>query len=769
VEHDYLENLFHYASVPVIVWDTVCKITRCNHAFELLTGYSEEEVLGKELHMLFPEANRDKSLSKVKSALTGVQWDSVEIPILRKDGDTRILVWNSANIYAEDGKTFLATIAQGIDITERKRVEEALGESEERYRKITEAVTDYVFRVNIKDGQSSDTIHGPACVSVTGYTSEEFASDPYLWFRMVHEKDRAKVREQTSQIYSKKKGQPIEHRIIRKDGNCRWVINTAVLHFDEKGELISYDGLIRDITDRKKAEEALRESERFSSSLLNNSPNPIIVINQDTSVRYVNPALEELTGFSSAELIGRKAPYPWWTEEALRKTSKDFKEALRKGALRLEEPFQKNDGEKFCVEVTSVPIKDNGKFEYYLANWVDITERKQVEKEREKMQTQLRLAQRMEAIGTLAGGIAHDFNNILAAIIGYAEMALYSVSKDSTLRHQLEQVVKAGNRAKNLVIQILTFTRQTEQERKPVMVKPIIKEALKLLRASIPTTIKIRQHIEVESDIILEDPTQVHQVLINLCTNAAHAMHEKGGVLEVSLTDVSLDSSTVAQYPDLSPGHYLKLTVSDTGYGMDHAVVERIYDPFFTTKEPGEGTGMGLSVVHGIIKSLGGAITVESKPVEGTTFHILFPRSEKDITVEAEVLSPIPMGKESILFVDDEKDIVRMGQQMLERLGYKVIARKGSIEALEAFRKQPDRFDLVITDQTMPNMTGDELAKELIQVKPGIPVILCTGFSEKITLEKAKNIGIQELLMKPIAIRDLAETIRWVLDGGKEV
>jgi signal transduction histidine kinase/CheY-like chemotaxis protein len=389
---------------------------------------------------------------------------------------------------------------------------------------------------------------------------------------------------------------------------------------------------------------------------------------------------------------------------------------------------------------------------------------KQAEEQEKKLETQLRQAQKMEAIGTLAGGIAHDFNNILSAVIGYTELALINIPKESSLQNHLQQVLKAGSRAKDLVKQILTFSRQAEQEVGPFQIKLIAKEALKLLRASLPTTIEIRQDIQSDSTV-LADPTQIHQVLMNLCTNAGYAMQETGGTLEVSLTNVELDSHFTGRHSDMAPGPHLRLTVSDTGHGMTPDVLERIFDPFFTTKGPGEGTGMGLSVVHGIVKSFGGTITVYSEPGKGSTFHVYLPIAEdlKD-EGETEVIEPLPTGNERILLIDDEQPLVDIGKQMLERLGYEVITRTSSIEALELFRAQPDRFDLVITDMTMPNMTGDKLAMEIMKIRPDVPVILCTGFSPAITEEEANAWGIQALLEKPLLRHDLAKTIRQVLD-----
>ena len=399
----------------------------------------------------------------------------------------------------------------------------------------------------------------------------------------------------------------------------------------------------------------------------------------------------------------------------------------------------------------------------------DFSARKQTLEEKERLEVQLQQAQKMEAIGTLAGGIAHDFNNILFPIIGYTEMVMDDVQKNSVARGNLEQVLKAANRATDLVRQILAFSRQSEQELKPLRIQLLLKEALKPLRASLPSTIEIRHKIDNNCGAVMADFTQMHQLIMNLCTNAYHAMRENGGLLEATLTEVELDSDDLRSNLDLNPGTYLKLIVTDTGHGMDRIVMERIFEPFFTTKDPGEGTGMGLSIVHGVVKSHGGRITVYSEPGEGTTFQVYLPRIDiKGTEREIRPSEPVPKGKERILFVDDEVPIVQMMQQMLESLGYHVTARTSSIEALEAFHSQPDKFDLVLTDQTMPNMTGAKLAQKLIEIRPDIPIILFTGFSERITEESAKTIGIRQYVMKPVVRGELARAIRRVLDQEEE-
>ena len=371
----------------------------------------------------------------------------------------------------------------------------------------------------------------------------------------------------------------------------------------------------------------------------------------------------------------------------------------------------------------------------------------------------------MEAIGTLAGGIAHDFNNILSSVIGYTELAIEEVSKRGLLHNNLQEVLKAGRRARDLVKQILAFSRQSDQELRPLEISPIIKETLKLLRASLPSTLEIHQDIGTDLGTVMTDPTHVNQILMNLCTNAAHATGENGGTLDVSLEKVDNGTDLGVRFTGLSPGPYLKLTVSDNGHGMAPEVKERIFDPYFTTKEKGEGTGLGLAMVHGIVKSHGGTITVYSEPEMGSAFHVYLPVMETETDQDTGSEETVPTGSERILFVDDEQPIVDIGKQMIEQLGYTVVTRTSSLEALELFRTKPDEFDLVITDMTMPNMTGEELANELMFIRPDIPIILCTGFSRRVTEKKAKAMGIQAFIMKPILKQELAETIRRVLDG----
>ncbi len=381
------------------------------------------------------------------------------------------------------------------------------------------------------------------------------------------------------------------------------------------------------------------------------------------------------------------------------------------------------------------------------------------------LERQLRQAQKMEAVGTLAAGIAHDFNNILTIISGFAELAYHSQQQGSQAQSDIQQVLRASGRATELVKQILTFSRQGDHEKIPVHVTPIVKETVKFLRSSLPSTIDIHQEMAPALGRILADPTRVQQVLMNLCTNAGHAMREKGGQLTIRLDTVQLGNADLQLDPEMSAGPHLRLTVSDTGRGISAEILDRIFDPYFTTKKIGEGTGLGLAVVHGIVKSHGGTIRVHSQVGLGSSFEVFFPFAERvDLPHEPEQ-SDLPTGHERILLVDDEKVVAQLGERILSSLGYHITAKTDSLEASKIFRSNPDQFDLVITDMTMPKMTGRDLAIQIMRIRPNIPVLLCTGYSDQINEEKARALGIREIVTKPFSRARMARIVRDVLDG----
>ena len=483
----------------------------------------------------------------------------------------------------------------------------------------------------------------------------------------------------------------------------------------------------------------------------------VYVVNLEGHIVFANPALARLSHYSLEDLLEMPSTmlYPPATTPVILRRRRE----LLRGADRA--PYQqrqmiRKDGQPVDVEVSTAGLAVDGRIEGFVVVVRDITERLQLE-------TQLRQSQKMQALGTLVGGVAHDFNNILGAVLGYAELTLNNVSRESRAWNYLKQILVAGERARHLVQQMLTFSRQAKQERQPLQLHLLVKEVLELLRAVFPATITLRQEIDLHTSTVLANPTQMQQVLMNLCTNAAHAMRQTGGVLEVRLDAVAFAAESALPHPELRPGPYIRLTVRDTGHGMAPEVLERIFEPFFTTKDVGEGTGLGLAVVHGIITEHGGAITVESTPGQGTTFVIYLPHSASPPAVAPDTEDPIRQEQGRILFVDDEATLVHIGQTMLTHLGYDVVSYTNSEEALAAFRAAPERFDLVMTDQTMPHLTGADLARALRDLRPDIPIILCTGYSQTMMAEQAAQLGLDAFCMKPLRIRDLEVTIRRVL------
>jgi PAS domain S-box-containing protein len=646
------------------------------------------------------------------------------------------------------------------EVSERNHAEKSLRESETRYRLLADNVRDVIWT---RDMNLRLTYISPSVKEQQGYTAEEaMVRTPEETWTPDSLKFVGKVLTEELEIEKQEKknltrSRTLEVEVKCKEGSTIWTEAKMSFLRDQRGHPTGIIGVTRDISERKQAEEALRESEEKYRTVLESNPDPVVVYDIEGKVTYFNPAFTRVFGWTLAERLGNKMDV-FVPAEAWRETKMMIEKVLAGERFSNVETLRYNKkGETIPVSVSGTIYKDKkGNPIGSVINLRDISHQK-------KLETQLKQAQKMEAIGTLAGGIAHDFNNILSSVIGYTELALDNEKRGSFQYQNLQEVLSAGHRAKDLVKQILTFSRQVDQKQKPIQVKPLVKEALRMLRASIPSTVEIEQHVQSDA-LVMGDPTQIHQILMNLCTNAAHAMEDNGGLLTVSLLDAELDSDVISHHPDLKPGPYIKLTVTDTGLGISPDVMEKIFDPFFTTKEKGKGTGLGLSVVHGIVRSHGGGIYVYSEPGKGSIFEVCLPVIESRFKPEEKADRPIPTGTERILFIDDEPVITNLGKQVLESLGYDVVARNSSIEALELFKEKRDRFDLVITDMTMPHMTGEKLAENLMQIRPDIPVILCTGFSFMIDEQKALNMGIRAFISKPMLKQEIAETIRQVLD-----
>ena len=603
----------------------------------------------------------------------------------------------------------------------------------------------------------------PAFERVWGQPREAALQPPAAIVNAAHPDDFSRVFKEILSV--RETPRDIDYRIVRPDGSIRWVRNRVHGIYDDGGRLAMLAGTAADVTEQKLFQKSLIDSHARFITVLDGIDADIYVADLDThEIRFANRHIRESFG---PDLIGKRC----W--EVFRKETGPCPGCSNPRLVDAEgnpsagaawEGRNPVTGKSYLNYDRAIKWVDGRTVRLQIAT--DITRLKVLEAESRSIQARLQQAQKMEAIGTLAGGIAHDFNNILTAVLGYTEMALMEVGESSAVSRNLQQVLQAGNRARDLVKQILAFSRQTELEFKPVRVSLIVEEALKLMRASLPSTISIRQRLQSRS-AVLADPTQIHQVIINLCTNAAHAMRERGGDLSVGLEDVDPDDAFFSEHPELAPGSYQVLTVRDSGAGMTPEVMARIFDPFFTTKQRGEGTGMGLSVVLGIVKSHKGAITVDSAAGSGTAFRCYFPIAQR-VAVEAafDHAEELPRGHERILLVDDEEAIIDLGQRMLEHLGYRVTTRPSGASAFKLFLQNPWRFDLVITDMTMPKMTGEELARKLLLIRRDIPIILCTGYSAAISKERARSIGIGEFVMKPIVIGKLARTVRRVLDCG---
>ncbi len=647
----------------------------------------------------------------------------------------------------------------------RKLAEDALAEGEEKFRGISANALDGIVMID-KEGRIS--FWNRAAENIFGYAAEEVMGlDMHLLLAPSRFHDS--YREAFSSFQGTGKGEAvgriIELNALRRNGE-EFPVELSVAPLTLRGRMHAV-GVIRDITERKRGEAALLQSEEKFRKLFYASP-VMLAISTKTEGRLLelnDTALAEI-GFSRQEVIGKTVQeLNLYVDPGLR--AQEVEDHLRTGrSVRREVAMRRKDGSQLDLLWSADPIEYEGQ-DCLLSVLVNITEAKRAQREKQQLEDRLRQAQKMEAIGTLAGGIAHDFNNILSAVLGYADLALMRLPKDDKAHHHVRQVYQAGLRARELVQQILAFSRQTKLEKSPLELRLLVKEALKMLRATIPSTITMQSDLKETTGKVVADPGQLHQIVMNLCANAAQAMGREGGELKVGLDEVTIAPGQDAGEEQPPPGEYISLTVEDTGCGMNPQTMERIFEPFFTTKGKGEGTGLGLSVVHGIVKELGGHISVSSSLGEGTAFRVLLPKHQGDGASDDLEVRALPRGQERILVVDDEETVAQSQRFMLESLGYQVTVSNSSEQAWDMLRQRPGETDLLLTDLAMPHMDGIELIRRVRSDGGGMPIILATGFADEkhVTPGLLKELAVSRLVLKPIILAELAQGVRRALDG----
>ncbi len=645
-----------------------------------------------------------------------------------------------------------------LDITRRKGMEESLRISEERYQQLSGMTSDFVFRTTFV-GQSETELEwiSDGFTRLTGYSLDEVRTHKQLT-AFVHPEDIEAFEGNNRRLVGGKTVD-FQYRIITKTGDTRWVRLYGRPEWDETGtKVVAALGAVRDVTKRKEAEEGLH----VLGTAIEQGPATVVITDADGIIQYVNQRFCDVTGYSSSEVIGRKPSLLKGGNTPPEVYSDLWETVLSGSSWHGEFQNKKKSGELYWESgsVSSV-VNERGEITHLLSVREETTERKLLELAKTELEQQVRRSQKLETIGTLAAGIAHDFNNILTPILGYTELAIGEANPESKLREDLSKVMEAAGRARDLVDRILLFSRQTEQERKSVDIPSLAKEALSLVRASIPSTITIKDYIDADCARVLADGTQIHEVLVNLCTNASQAMKGPKGVLTIIVEQVTVERSLTESNPSLREGDYVSIAVEDTGVGMTPAIKERIFEPFFTTRRSENGTGMGLAVVHGIVRNHDGDITVKSEPGMGSTFTVYLPVSD-EILETGEAIKPrkTPGAGESILIVDDDPTVADVVAKMVRKLGYNAFPTANARDALSELKTNPYQHDLVISDLTMPDLTGAELAEQVNQFALHIPVLIMTGYGE--SLDRHAH-SIKKVIAKPVTLSALSAAIREVL------
>ncbi|MFO7931323.1 MAG: PAS domain S-box protein [Desulfosalsimonas sp.] len=645
---------------------------------------------------------------------------------------------------------------------EAEAAREALKSSEERFELAVRGTNDGIWDWDLETGE---VFFSRRWKEIIGYEDHELENRIENWQNRIHPDDYDRVMAAHKMFNESNAEQfAIEYRLQHRDGSYRWILGRAACIRDSQGKPVRLAGAHTDVTERKKAEDALRQSEEKYRILVENAKEAIFVA-QDGMIRFANQPTCELTGCSLGELTSRKFTDFLHPEDSEFVLDRHYK---RLQGIKTESEYcfriMQSSGDVRWGELKSVEIEWEGR-PATLNFLSDVTEQRKAEQEREDLEMRLRQSQKIEALGTLTGGVAHDFNNILSIIMGYAELLQAELPEDHEAQKGLREISAAGSRARDVVRQLLTFSRRGEEEKSAQNISFIIKEGIRMIRSTTPSFIEIREQVSTDLPLVLANPTQIHQLIINLCKNASDAMAENGGVLTVRLDRQALEEKMPAFGSDLPAGDYVKLTVGDTGEGIEAECLEKIFDPYFTTKEIEKGTGLGLSVVLGIVQDIGGGIVVDSETDCGSRFEVFFPALRRSAETPLPQRGENPAGgTETILFIDDEATVASLSELRLERLGYTTVCETDPEKALHRFAQDPDAFDLVITDMTMPKMTGDILSMEILKIRPEMKIILCTGYSEKISEQEAMKAGIAGYMEKPVEVSDLARVVRSVLD-----
>jgi len=754
---DFFQNVFDVTGDGMYVTDEMGSIVFANTALARMLGYDHEELIGMSAIDLSAEmSNAPDSVDKEQELFNRDYNEPFEAVFIHKDGSYLTVESRLTNLIEGDhlGSSIVVSLR---DITERKKAEEEISQARDFMEAMFRASPDAIIAVDVA---GNITAANDSVYDVFGYRAHELIGRPVHEIPIDSSESRASHHGLIEQLHKHGIVRNFEEKRAHKDGQTLYVETSIAVLKNSDGSPAGAISSSRDITGRKLLEEQLQRSRDTLEKIFMASPDAIIVADDSGIITMASDSVYDVYGYQPDELIGLHGSMLSPPDnEVFEKTKEVIEELYEKGfvANAVYERLHK-DGYKIWGEASYVLLRDaDGSVSGTVSSTRDITERM-------RMEEQSRQTQKMEAIGTLAGGIAHDFNNILSAIIGYTELSQQEASCDALINNNLEQVLKAAGRARNLVKQILEFSRKSQYEVRAVQVDSILKEALKLLRASIPATVEIQIEIANAGDVVMADSTQIHQVIMNLCTNAVHAMENGGGILTIGLKRVVLQDFDTVPYEGIAAGQYLQLSVRDTGDGIDPDTMARVFEPFFTTKSVDKGTGMGLAVVHGIVKSLKGAVTVYSDPGRGTVFHVLFPVTTGSVQVNAADEQDEARGSENVLLVDDEAALMDVGANMLRSLGYQVTATQNPQEAFKVFSDDPSAFDLVFTDQVMPELTGFELAQRMIDLRSDIPVILCTGYSDLVTEKAALAAGIKAFVTKPFTRHEISKTIRDVLE-----